>query len=50
MHEHADVTLFTCRTGNGPNGARSLEAAVVARSVRGVRAVEDDLRLPAVEH
>jgi hyperosmotically inducible periplasmic protein len=34
-------------TGHVPTGARYLEAAVVARSVPGVRAVEDDLRLPA---
>ena len=34
-------------TGNVPTGARNLEAAVVARSIPGVRAVEDDLRLPA---
>ncbi len=32
-------------TGTVPTGARNLEAAVVARSVPGVRAVEDDLRL-----
>ncbi len=34
-------------TGHVSTGARSLEAAVVARSIPGVRAVEDDLRLPA---
>jgi len=34
-------------TGHVPTGARNLEAAVVARSIPGVRAVEDDLRLPA---
>jgi hyperosmotically inducible protein len=34
-------------TGHVPTGARSLEAAVVARSIPGVRAVKDDLRLPA---
>jgi len=32
-------------TGTVPTGARNLEAAVVARSVPGVRAVQDDLRL-----
>jgi hyperosmotically inducible protein len=32
-------------TGTIPTGARNLEAAVIARSVPGVRAVEDDLRL-----
>jgi len=32
-------------TGTVPTGARNLEAAVVARSIPGVRAVEDDLRL-----
>jgi hyperosmotically inducible periplasmic protein len=36
-------------TGSIPTGARGLEAAVEARSVPGVRAVEDDLRLPAVD-
>ncbi len=36
-------------TGHVSTGARSLEAAVVAHSIPGVRAVEDDLRLPA-EH
>ena len=34
-------------TGTVPSGARSLEAAVVAHSIPGVRAVEDDLRLRA---
>ena len=37
-------------TGHVPTGARYLEAAVVARSVPGVRAVQDDLRLPAGGH
>jgi len=37
-------------TGTVRSGARSLEAAVLARSIPGVRAVEDDLRLPAAEH
>jgi hyperosmotically inducible protein len=37
-------------TGHVSTGARSLEAAVVARSIPGVRAVEDDLRLPAARH
>ena len=37
-------------TGTVRTGARSLEAAVVARSIPGVRAVQDDLRLPAAEH
>jgi hyperosmotically inducible protein len=36
-------------TGHVPTGARSLEAAVVARSIPGVRAVKDDLRLPAAK-
>jgi len=35
-------------TGTVPSGGRRLEAAVAARSVPGVRAVEDDLRLEAV--
>ena len=34
-------------TGHVPTGVRNLEAAVLARSIPGVRAVEDDLRLPA---
>ena len=37
-------------TGTVPNGARRLEAAVAARAVPGVRAVEDDLRLEAARH
>jgi len=37
-------------TGNVPSGTRRLEAAVAARAVPGVRAVEDDLRLAAAEH
>jgi hyperosmotically inducible protein len=37
-------------TGTVRTGARSLEAAVLARSIPGVRAVEGDLRLPAAEH
>jgi hyperosmotically inducible periplasmic protein len=50
QHEFRDVGLEVRNgvarlTGNVPTGARSLEAAVVARSVPGVRAVEDDLRL-----
>ena len=32
-------------TGTTPTGARRLEVAVLARSIQGVRAVEDDLRL-----
>ena len=32
------------------SGARRLEAAVAARAVPGVRAVEDDLRLEASGH
>ena len=32
-------------TGTVANGARRLEAAVLARSIQGVRAVKDDLRL-----
>jgi hypothetical protein len=34
-------------TGTVPTGTRRLEAAVLARSVQGVRAVEDDLRVVA---
>jgi osmotically-inducible protein OsmY len=34
-------------TGTVPTGMRRLEAAVLARSVQGVRAVEDDLRVVA---
>jgi len=37
-------------TGTVPSGARRLEAAVAARAVPGVRAVEDDLRLTSAEH
>ena len=37
-------------TGHVPSGAGSLHAAVVARSIPGVRAVEDDLRVGAAEH
>ena len=37
-------------TGTIPSGARRLEAAVAARAVPGVRAVEDDLRLEAAGH
>jgi hyperosmotically inducible protein len=37
-------------TGTIPSGARRLEAAVAARAIPGVRAVEDDLRLAAAEH
>jgi hyperosmotically inducible protein len=37
-------------TGTVPSGARRLEAAVMTRSVPGVRAVEDDLRLATAEH
>ena len=32
-------------TGTVPTGARRLEAAVLARSIQGVRAVKGDLRL-----
>jgi len=31
--------------GTVPSGARRLDAAVVARSIEGVRAVKDDLRI-----
>jgi osmotically-inducible protein OsmY len=31
--------------GTVPTGARRLEAAVLARSVEGVRAIKDDLRV-----
>jgi osmotically-inducible protein OsmY len=34
-------------TGTVPTGTRRLEAAVLARSIQGVRAVEDDLRVAA---
>jgi osmotically-inducible protein OsmY len=37
-------------TGTVPSGTRSLEAAVTARAVPGVRAVEDDLRLEEAGH
>ena len=51
-HEFSDVGLEVRNgvarlTGTVPTGARSLEAAVVARSIPGVRAVEDDLRFRA---
>jgi osmotically-inducible protein OsmY len=36
-------------TGITATGARRLEAAALARSVQGVRAVEDDLRLATAE-
>jgi len=54
-HEFRDVSLEVSNgvvrlTGTVPTGARNLEAAVVARSIPGVRAVKDDLRLQAVEH
>jgi osmotically-inducible protein OsmY len=49
-HEFRDVGLEVRNgvarlTGTVATGARNLEAAVVARSVPGVRAVQDDLRL-----
>jgi osmotically-inducible protein OsmY len=50
-HEFSDVGLEVRNgvarlTGTVPTGARNLEAAVkIARSVPGVRAVQDDLRL-----
>jgi hyperosmotically inducible protein len=49
-HEFRDVGLEVRNgvarlTGTVPTGTRNLEAAVVARSVPGVRAVQDDLRL-----
>jgi osmotically-inducible protein OsmY len=34
-------------TGTVPTGTRRLEAAVLARSIQGVRAIEDDLRVTA---
>jgi len=37
-------------TGTVSSGARRLEAAVKARAIPGVRAVEDDLRLEAAKH
>ncbi len=36
-------------TGTVPTGARRLDAAMAARSIQGVRAVEDDLRLMAAK-
>ena len=50
-HDFAGVSLEVRNgvarlTGSVPTGARGLEAAVAARSVPGIRAVEDDLRLP----
>jgi hyperosmotically inducible protein len=36
-------------TGTVPTGARRLEAAVLARSIQGVRAIKDDLRLAAAK-
>lgn len=49
-HEFRDVGLEVRNgvarlTGTVPTGARNLEAAEVARSIPGVRGVEDDLRL-----
>jgi hyperosmotically inducible periplasmic protein len=49
-HEFRDVGLEVRNgvvrlTGHVPTGTRSLQAAVVARSIPGVRAVEDDLRV-----
>ena len=32
-------------TGSVPTGTRRLDAAVLARSIQGVRAVQDDLRV-----
>ena len=32
-------------TGTVPTGTRRLDAAVLARSIKGVRAIKDDLRL-----
>ena len=37
-------------TGSIPSGARRLEAAVAARAVPGVRAVENDLRLTTAKN
>jgi osmotically-inducible protein OsmY len=37
-------------TGTVPTGAQRLEAAVVARAIPGVRAVQDDLRLATAPH
>jgi osmotically-inducible protein OsmY len=34
-------------TGTVPTGTRRLEAAVLARSIQGVRAIQDDLRVTA---
>jgi hyperosmotically inducible periplasmic protein len=52
QHEFRDVGLEVRNgvarlTGTVPTGARGLEAAIAARSIPGVRAVEDDLRLSA---
>lgn len=54
-HEFRDVGLEVRNgvarlTGNVQTGARNLEAAVVARSVPGIRGVEDDLRLQTAEY
>jgi hyperosmotically inducible periplasmic protein len=51
-HQFRDVGLEVRNgvvrlTGHVPTGAQSLQAAVVARSIPGVRAVEDDLRVGA---
>ena len=51
--EKADFKDISVKVKNGvvrlagtvPTGARRLEAAVLARSIQGVRAVKDDLRL-----
>src|SRR4029077_15648360 len=49
-HNFKDITVDVKNgvvrlTGTTPTGARRLEAAVLVRSIQGVRAVEDDLRL-----
>jgi osmotically-inducible protein OsmY len=51
-HDFKDITVKVKNgvvrlTGTVPTGTRRLEAAVLARSIQGVRAVEDDLRVAA---
>jgi hyperosmotically inducible periplasmic protein len=53
-HELPDVTVEVKNgvvrlSGTVPTGSRRLEAAVAARAVPGVRSIQDDLRLAAVE-
>jgi osmotically-inducible protein OsmY len=51
-HDFKDITVKVKNgvvrlTGTVPTGTRRLEAAVLARSIQGVRAVENDLRVAA---